>query len=132
MMRRELCCVMSQLFFLMIRRPPRSTLFPYTTLFRSNPGTSPILSMPLVIGLAVRRYGWSVREALLASTLNAAWVLGISGRTGSLEVGKRADLLVLDGPVEHIPYRFGRNPVAVVIAGGEIVHVRPGEEWRVA
>ncbi len=41
-----------------------------------NPGTSPILSMPLIIGLAVRRYGWSVREALLASTLNAAWVLG--------------------------------------------------------
>jgi imidazolonepropionase len=84
-----------------------------------NPGTSPILSLPLAIGLAVRRYGWSAREALAACTLNAAWVLGLGDR-GSIEVGKRADLLVLDAPVEHVPYRFGRNPVRTVMAGGEI------------
>ena len=58
----------------------------------ANPGTSPIVSMPLIVGLAVRRYGWSVREALLAATLNAAWVLRLSDVTGSLEVGKRADV----------------------------------------
>jgi imidazolonepropionase len=80
-----------------------------------NPGTSPVASLPLVIGLAVRRYGWSVREALAACTLNAAWVLGFGDR-GSIEVGKRADLVILDGPVEQIPYRFGHNPVAQVIA----------------
>jgi imidazolonepropionase len=90
-----------------------------------NPGTSPVVSLPLVIGLAVRRYGWSVREALLACTLNAAWVLGRSDRVGSIEPGKRADLVLLDGPVEHVPYRFGRNPVRMVIAGGEIVWERP-------
>jgi len=88
-----------------------------------NPGTSPILSMPLIIGLAVRRYGWSVREALLASTLNAAWVLGRAPSPG--------DVLLLDGPAEHIPYRLGHNPVAAVIAGGELVHVRPDQAWRV-
>jgi imidazolonepropionase len=97
-----------------------------------NPGTSPVLSMPLVIGLAVRRYGWSVREALLAATLNAAWVLGWSGERGAIEVGRSADLVVLDGPVEHIPYRFGRNPVAAVIRGGRLVWLRPGEEWRLS
>jgi imidazolonepropionase len=86
-----------------------------------NPGTSPVASLPLVVGLAVRRYGWSAREALAACTLNAAWVLGISDRVGSIEPGKRADLLVLDGPVEHVPYRFGHNPVRAVIAGGELV-----------
>jgi imidazolonepropionase len=80
-----------------------------------NPGTSPIASVPLAIGLAVRRYGWTVREALAACTLNAAWVLGLDDR-GSIEVGKRGDLVVLDGPVEHIAYRLGRNPVAEVIA----------------
>jgi imidazolonepropionase len=85
-----------------------------------NPGTSPIASLPLVVGLAVRRYGWSAREALAACTLNAAWVLGVDDR-GSIEVGKRADLLVLDAPVEHVPYRFGHNPVRAVIAGGELV-----------
>lgn len=90
-----------------------------------NPGTSPVASMPVVIGLAVRRYGWSVREALAAATLNAAWVLGLHEQRGSLEVGKRADLVVLDGPVEHIPYRFGHDPVAAVIQGGEVVWRRP-------
>jgi imidazolonepropionase len=79
-----------------------------------NPGTSPVHSLPLVIGLAVRRYGWTVREALAACTLNAAWVLGFDDR-GSIEVGKRADLVLLDAPVEHIPYRLGRNPVREVV-----------------
>jgi imidazolonepropionase len=85
-----------------------------------NPGTSPIASLPLIVGLAVRRYGWSAREALAACTHNAAWVLGLHDR-GSIEVGKRADLLVLDAPVEHVPYRFGHNPVRAVIAGGVLV-----------
>ena len=96
-----------------------------------NPGTSPVVSLPLIIGLAVRRYGWTVREALLAVTLNAAWVLRRSDVAGSLEVGKRADLLVLDGPVEHVPYRLGHEPVPCAFANGELRYVRPGAEARV-
>jgi imidazolonepropionase len=95
-----------------------------------NPGTSPIVSMPVIVGLGVRRYGWSVREALLAATLNAAWVLGLSHELGSLEAGKRADVVLLDGPAEHVPYRFGHNPVAAVFAGGDPVWVRPDQAWR--
>lgn len=97
----------------------------------ANPGTSPIVSMPLIVGLAVRRYGWSVREALLAATLNAAWVLRRSDDAGSLEVGKRADVLLLDGPLEHVPYRLGHNPVAIALLGGQPVWVRPDSAWRV-
>jgi imidazolonepropionase len=97
-----------------------------------NPGTSPVASLPLVAGIAVRRYGWTAVEALLAMTLNAAWVLGLSDRAGSLEAGKRADVVVLDGPVAHLPYRFGHNPVAVVIIGGEVAYLRPDQAWRVA
>ena len=96
-----------------------------------NPGTSPVNSLPLIIGLAVRRYRWSVLEALLACTLNAAWVLDRRD-VGSLEVGLRADLLILDGPIDQIPYRLGHNPVAIVILGGEVVHVRPDQAWRVS
>jgi imidazolonepropionase len=95
-----------------------------------NPGTSPIASMPVIVGLAVRRYGWSVREGLLAATLNAAWVLGWSEELGSLERGKRADVILLDGPAEHVPYRFGHNPVAAVLAAGELAWARPDQAWR--
>ena len=97
-----------------------------------NPGTSPIVSLPLIVGLAVRRYGWTALEALLACTLNAAWVLGLSSELGSLEVGKRADVVLLDEPISHVPYRFGRNPVCVVVRGGEIAWVRPDAAGRVS
>jgi imidazolonepropionase len=90
-----------------------------------NPGTSPVASMPLVIGLAVRLYRWSIEEAVLATTLNAAWVLRRSHDTGSLEAGKRADVLVLDGPLARIPYRLGHNPVALAFAGGRPAYARP-------
>ncbi len=96
----------------------------------ANPGTSPVVSMPLIIGIAVRRYGWSAREALLAATLNAAWVIRRSDVTGSLEAGKRADVVVLDGPIESVPYRFGHNPVALVLVAGEPAYVRPDCAWR--
>ena len=97
-----------------------------------NPGTSPVASLPVIVGLAVRRYGWSVREALLAVTLNAAWVIGRSAELGSLEPGKRADFLLLDGPVEQIPYRFGHNPVAACFVDGLPVVVRPDAAWRLS
>ena len=95
-----------------------------------NPGTSPVASLPLVIGLAVRRYGWTVREALLAVTLNAAWVLGRSHEIGSIELDKRGDVIVLDSPVEHIAYRFGHNPVAAVFTAGRLAWIREDQRWR--
>jgi imidazolonepropionase len=95
-----------------------------------NPGTSPIVSLPLIAGLAVRRYGWTVKEALLALTLNAAWVIGRSRELGALTVGRRADVLLLDCPAGHIPYRFGHNPVAAVLVAGVPVWVREDHRWR--
>ncbi|HEY6396608.1 MAG TPA: imidazolonepropionase [Solirubrobacteraceae bacterium] len=97
----------------------------------ANPGTSPIFSLPLIAGLGVRRYGLSTREALLSLTLNAAWVLGLSGEVGSIEVGKRADLVLLDAPAEHLPYRLGHNPVAAVFIGGDLASVREDAAWRI-
>ena len=96
----------------------------------ANPGTSPIFSLPLIAGLAVRRYGLSTREALLAVTLNAAWVLGRSDQLGSIEVGKRADLVLLDAPAEHLAYRLGHNPIAATFVAGEPAYVRADAEWR--
>ena len=54
----------------------------------------------------------SPTEALVAATANPAWVLGLDDRLGTLEDGKRADLVLLDGPTfAHVPYRPGHDPV---------------------
>jgi imidazolonepropionase len=85
-----------------------------------NPGTSPMLSMPLGIALACSLYGLSPGTALVASTANPAWVLGLHERLGTLEPGKRADFLVLDGDdFRTVPYRPGHNPVLEVFVAGE-------------
>jgi imidazolonepropionase len=97
----------------------------------ANPVTAPVASLPVVMALAVRHYRWTAREALLACTLNAAWVLDRSDEVGSIETGKAADLVVLDGPVDELPFRLGHNPVVAVVVGGELVYVRPGQAWRV-
>jgi imidazolonepropionase len=96
-----------------------------------NPGTSPIFSLPLIVGLGVRRYGLSTKEALLAATLNAAYVLDLAEDLGSIELDKRADLVLLDCPAEHVAYRLGRNPVAATFVAGEPVYVRPDAAWRI-
>ncbi|WP_053959458.1 imidazolonepropionase [Sulfobacillus thermosulfidooxidans] len=77
-----------------------------------NPGTAPISHMPLIISLAVHLFGLTPEEALSATTINPAYVLGIEQEVGSIEVGKRADLLILDtDQLESIPYRAGHNPI---------------------
>jgi imidazolonepropionase len=85
-----------------------------------NPGTSPIASMPETVAFACSLYGMTPLEALTAATANPAWVLGLDDRLGTLEPGKRADFLILDGPTfAHVPYRPGHNPVVATVIAGE-------------
>jgi imidazolonepropionase len=91
-----------------------------------NPGSSPTQSMPMILALACLGAGMSVAEALTAATLNAAAALGRAHELGSLEEGKVADLVVLEGPSHHqLVYRYGVNPVRHVVKGGRVV-VREG------
>jgi imidazolonepropionase len=84
-----------------------------------NPGSSYTESMPFVFGLAVLGMGLSVSEALVASTLNAAYAVGEGGAAGSLTPGKRADLLLLDGETPGmLAFHAGVSPVAAVYAKG--------------
>ncbi len=79
-------------------------------------------SMQLVIAMACRSGGMSVAAAVRAATYGAARSAGLADRTGSLEVGKRADLLVLDLPShEDVAYRLGRNSVVAVVSAGRVV-----------
>jgi imidazolonepropionase len=87
-----------------------------------NPGTAWCESMPFAIALACRYLHLTPAQALVASTLNAAHALGLGDEVGSLEVGRAADILVLNLPsVQHLGYRFGTNPVKRVIKGGREV-----------
>jgi imidazolonepropionase len=75
--------------------------------------------MPEALATGCALYGLTPLEALTASTLNPAWVLGAAERSGTLELGKRADLLVLEGEgFRQVPYRPGHNPVLHAYAGG--------------
>ena len=88
-----------------------------------NPGSSNTESMPMVFVLAVFELGLTIEEALTAATLNAACCLGLGHRIGSIEVGKDADLVLLDAPnLLHLAYHYGVNPVRTVIKKGRVVH----------
>jgi imidazolonepropionase len=87
-----------------------------------NPGSSFTESMPFVIGLAVLGMQLTPAEALTGATLNAAYSLGLARRVGSLEAGKQADFLLLDGESPAIlAYHAGVSPVTAVYKRGELV-----------
>jgi imidazolonepropionase len=87
-----------------------------------NPGSAPCLSMPLTMALACRYGRLLPAEALNAGTINAAYAVGLGERVGSIEVGKQADLLVVDVPdYRSIVYWLGGNPVEWVVKRGQVV-----------
>jgi imidazolonepropionase len=87
-----------------------------------NPGTSPVSSMPEAIAFACTSYGLTPMEALTAATANPAFVLGMDDRLGTLEIGKRADVLLLEEQrFAQVPYRPGHDPVVTALVGGEVI-----------
>jgi imidazolonepropionase len=71
------------------------------------------------------RYGQLLpAEALNASTINAAYAIGLGDRVGSIQIGKQADLCILDVPdYRHLAYWLGGNPVETVIKHGREVSI---------
>lgn len=96
---------------------------PLTLATDCNPGSSHTESMPMMFWLAVLKLDLSVDEALTAMTLNAACSLELGAEIGTVEEGKRADLVVLEGSsVDELAYHFGVHPVAAVVKDGSIVY----------
>ena len=88
-----------------------------------NPGSCNCDSLPLTMTLACLQMGMTPSEALCACTINAAKALGIEETTGSLKVGKAADISLWDIPsIDFIPYHFGSSHLSRVIAQGKTVH----------
>jgi imidazolonepropionase len=87
-----------------------------------NPGSAPCPSMPLVMAIATRYQRLLPAEALNASTINAAYAIGMAERVGSLEPGKQADVLILNtGDYRHLCYHFGGNLVETVVKQGVVL-----------
>ncbi|MBK6295117.1 MAG: imidazolonepropionase [Rhodoferax sp.] len=86
-----------------------------------NPGSSPVLSLLLMLNMACTLFRLTPEEALRAVTVHAARALGLPDR-GTLAAGQRADFCVwaLDHPNE-LSYWLGRNPCQTVIVAGQAV-----------
>ena len=87
-----------------------------------NPGSSHIQSMPFIISLACLFLGLTVEEAFAAATYNAAQTLGLNNEVGSIELGKKADLIIWDlDSLIDIPYYISNHPIQKVLKNGEVV-----------
>jgi imidazolonepropionase len=90
-----------------------------------NPGTSPTVSMPMVLSLACTQLRMTPAEAIAAATINAAYALRRSDKLGSLEPGKQADLAVFEvEDYREIPYYFGMQRCWMTMKSGEIIYMR--------
>jgi len=84
-----------------------------------NPGTSPTISMPMMLSLACTQMRMTVEEALTAATINGAHALELGAQKGSVEAGKDADLAFFElDDYRELAYWFGANHCAAVMMAG--------------
>jgi imidazolonepropionase len=87
-----------------------------------NPGTSPTMSMPMILSLACTQLRMSPAEAIAAATINAAYSLRREKQIGSLETGKQADIAIFEvEDYREIPYYFGVNKCWMTVKKGRPV-----------
>lgn len=85
-------------------------------------GSAASFSMQMSLALAVVRLGLTAEEAFSAATINAAYAAGRGDVIGSLEVGKQADILLLNASdYREVPSQFGVNHVEMAIREGNVV-----------
>ena len=87
-----------------------------------NPGSCPCESLPVTMQLGCLLCGLTVDEAIVAATLNGAAAAGLAEVAGSVEVGKRCDLLVLDAAERRqLLYQFGAPRLFATVAAGHVL-----------
>lgn len=114
-------------FFLMLDKTAparelldRGTIVALATDF--NPGSSHVFSMLFILQLGVYTMKMTVEEAINACTINAAYAIDRAHEVGSLESGKKFDLLLCDIPsYPSLVYELGRNPIKHVVKKGRLV-----------
>lgn len=87
-----------------------------------NPGSAPCPSLPNAMAIACRYQKLLPSEAFNAATINAAFAVAHGEKTGSLEAGKQADILIFETKdFREIAYEFGGNCIQRIIKGGRIL-----------
>lgn len=87
-----------------------------------NPGSCPNENLQLTLQIASRGYGMTPTEVYNSAIVNGSCSLEVSDSVGSIEVGKQADIVIMDAPnLEYTIYHFGVNHVLHVFKNGELV-----------
>ncbi|MBU5675615.1 imidazolonepropionase [Alkaliphilus sp. MSJ-5] len=87
-----------------------------------NPGSCPTENIQLIMSLGCLYLKMTPEEVISAVTINAAAAINREHEIGSIEIGKKADIVIFDAPnLYYIPYHFGVNHVDIVIKNGKIV-----------
>lgn len=88
-----------------------------------NPGSCFTENLSLVIALATLYMNMSLEEAITAVTINAAAAVGREKEIGSIDVGKKADIIILEHPsYKFIPYHIGVSIVEKVFKNGKLIY----------
>lgn len=85
-----------------------------------NPGSSPSANMNFVVALSCIQMKMLPEEAINAATLNGAYAMELENETGSITVGKKANLIFTKPipSIAYLPYAFGHNLIDKVMIGG--------------
>ena len=86
-----------------------------------NPGSCPTGNMNFILSLACNKLKLTTQQAINAATINGAYAMGVSDKTGSITKGKIANLLITDklDSIDDLPYYIGDNLIEKVLIKGE-------------
>ena len=86
-----------------------------------NPGSCPTGNMNFILSLACSKLKLTTQQAINAATINGAYAMGVSNKTGSISKGKIANLLITDklDSIDDLPYYIGDNLIEKVLIKGE-------------
>jgi imidazolonepropionase len=92
-----------------------------------NPGSSPSGNMNLVMAMSCIQMRMLPEEAINAATINGAYALELENELGSIQLGKRANLIITKpvSSLAYLPYAFGSDHIDTVLIGGEPIHEIP-------
>lgn len=112
-------------FFLGIEYADAKTLLsneiPFAIASDYNPGSSPSGNMNFILSLACNKLKLTTEQAINAATINGAYAMGLSHKTGSITKGKIANIIITSEieSINDLPYFYGDNLVDKILINGE-------------